>query len=78
MSLFPQLRQAGRGILDGIFGNRENLTICRCVIIVEITATIHTDELLVSKSVGKCNVPFHIVHFVSVVDMWISVPVPPT
>ena len=48
------------------------------MIIVEITATIHTDELLVSKSVGKCNVPFHIVHFVSVVDMWISVPVPPT
>ena len=46
--------------------------------IVEITATFHTDELLVSKAVAKCNVPFHIVHFVSVVGMWVSVPVPPT
>ena len=45
------------------------------VIIVKITATFHTDELLVSKAVGKCNVPFHVVHFVSVV-MWVSVPVP--
>jgi hypothetical protein len=56
----------------------ENLTICWCVIIVEITATFHTDELLVSKAVGKCNVPFHIVHFVSVVGMWVSIHVPPT
>ena len=61
-----------------IFGNRENLTICWCVIIVEMTATFHTDELLVSKAVGKCIFPFHIVHFVSVVGMWVSVPVPPT
>ena len=53
-------------------GNRENLTICWCVIIVEITATFHTDELLVSKAVGKCNVPFHIVLFVNVViGMWV-------
>ena len=28
-----------------------------------------------SKAVGKCNVPFHIVHFVSVVGMWVGVPV---
>jgi hypothetical protein len=40
--------------------------------------TFHTDELLVSKAVGKCNVPFHIVHLVSVVGMWVNVPVPPT
>ena len=40
--------------------------------IVEITATFHTDELLVSKAVGKCDVPFHIVHFVNVVGMWVS------
>jgi hypothetical protein len=71
VSLFPNL-----GRLEGIFGNRENLTICWCVIIVKITATFHTDELLVSKAVGKCNVPFHIVHFVNVVGMWVSVPVP--
>jgi hypothetical protein len=37
---------------------------------------LFTDELLVSKAVGKCNVPFHIVHFVNVVGMWVSVPVP--
>jgi hypothetical protein len=47
-------------------------------IIVKIMATFHTDELLVSKAVGKCNVPFHIVHFVNVVGMWVSVPVPST
>ena len=73
MSLFPNL-----GRLEGIFGNRENLTICWCVIIVEITATFRTDELLGSKAGGKCNVPFLIVHFVSVVGMRVSVPVPPT
>jgi hypothetical protein len=74
MSLFPNL-----GRLEGIFENFENLTICWCVIfIVKITATFHIDELLVSKAVGKCNVPFHIVHFVNVVGMWVSVPVPPT
>ena len=50
------------GRLEGIFGNHENLTICWCVIIVKITTTFHTDELLVSKAVRKCNVPFHIVH----------------
>ena len=66
------------GRLEGIFWNCENLTICWCVIIVKITGTFHTDELLVSKAVGKCNVPFHIVHFVNVVGMWVSVPVPPT
>ena len=71
MSLSPNL-----GRLEGIFGNRESLTIYWCVIIVKITATFHTDELLVSKAVGKCNVPFHIVHFVNVVGMWVSVPVP--
>ena len=47
-------------------------------IIVKIMATFHTDELLVSKAVGKCNVHFHIVHFVNVVGMWVSVPVPST
>ena len=48
------------------------------VLIFEMTATFHTLELLVFKAVGKYNVPFHIVHFVSVVGMWVSVPVPPT
>ena len=65
-------------LLEGIFWNCENLTICWCVIIVKITATFHTDELLVSEAVGKCTVLFHIVHFVNVVGMWVSVPVPPT
>ena len=65
------------GRQEGIFWNYGNLTICWCVIIVEITVTFQTDELLVSKAVGKCNVPFHIVHFVTVVGMWVSVPFPP-
>jgi hypothetical protein len=66
------------GRLEQIFWNYENLTICWCVIIVKKTATFHTDELLISEAGGKCNVPFHIVHFVNVVGMWVSVPVPPT
>ena len=66
------------GRMERIFGNRENLRICWCVIIVEMSATFHTDELQVSEAGGKCNVPFHIVHFASVVGMWVSVPVPPT
>ena len=57
------------GRLERIFWNDENLTICWCIIIVKITATFHTDELLVSKAVGKYNVPFQIVQFVSVVGM---------
>ena len=48
------------------------------VLIFEMTSTFHTLELLVFKAVGKYNVPFHIVHFVNVVGMWVSVPVPPT
>jgi hypothetical protein len=55
----------------GLFGTRENLMICWCVIIVQITGTFHTDEILLSKAVGKCNVTFHIVHFMNVVGMWV-------
>ena len=44
------------------------------VIIVKITATFHTDELRVSKAVGKCNASFHILHIVNIADMWVSVP----
>ena len=29
------------------------------------------------KEIGKRNVSFHIVHFVNVVGMWVSAPVPP-
>ena len=60
------------GCLERIFWNYENLTICWCVIIVEMSATFHTDELLVSEAGGKCNVPFHILHFVTVVSKWVS------